>query len=296
MEPGTPPGLSAAAVAYAVVMSAPTRLLIKDYARGAAHGHFGRSAKPWNPRNPLHCHDFPEVCWITGGEGWQLHPEGRTPLKPGTLLLVRPEDSHGFTASAPGGVLRLANLAVSAATWAELVARYREDPLARPYAERAIMLTAPMLAELDRAALDLDRGRVDRLAVEQVLIHVWGALRRIEASQPETPEWLRAACAALQAPARFRAGTAAFVAAAGHSPEHVARAARRFLGRTPTDLVNEARLAHAARLLAEDPRDIAAIALDCGLANLGHFYRLFRRQFGVTPAEYRRRQRRIVGG
>lgn len=277
-------------------MPSPTRLLIRDYASGGAYGHFGRSAMPWNARTLLHFHDFPEVCWITGGEGWHRHPDGRAPLTPGTLLLVRPEDAHGFTAAVPGGVLRLANLAIPAAAWAELVARYREDPLDRPWAERTVKLTAPMLAELDRAALDLDRGRVDRLAVEQVLIHVWGALRRIEASQPEAPEWLRAACAAMQAPARFRAGTAAFVAAAGHSPEHVARAARRFLGRTPTELVNEARLAHAARLLAEDPRDIAAIAIDCGLAHLGHFYRLFRRQFGVTPAEYRRRQRRIVGG
>lgn len=247
------------------------------------------------PRLDLHCHDFTEVCWVTGGSGWQVHTEGRDRLAPGSLLLVRPDDAHAFTAAAPGGSLRLANLAIPTPAWADLVARYRTDPCDRPRAERTLELAPPALAELDRSAQDLDRGARDRLAVEQVLVHALGALRRVRPAAEAVPDWLLAACVAVQAPARFRAGTAAFVAAAGRSPEHVARAARRHLGRTPTELVNEARLAHAARLLAEDPRGIVAIALDCGLANLGHFYRLFRRQYGVTPAEYRRRQRRILG-
>jgi len=71
---------------------------------------------------------------------------------------------------------------------------------------------------------------------------------------------------------------------------------RRYLGCTPTELVNRLRLAHAAARIADGDEAIAAIALDCGIANLGYFYRLFTRAYGLPPAAWRRRARRITGG
>ncbi|MDQ3381897.1 MAG: AraC family transcriptional regulator [Actinomycetota bacterium] len=32
---------------------------------------------------------------------------------------------------------------------------------------------------------------------------------------------------------------------------------------------------------------IARIAVECGIGNLSHFYRLFNARFGVTPRRYR---------
>jgi AraC-like DNA-binding protein len=32
---------------------------------------------------------------------------------------------------------------------------------------------------------------------------------------------------------------------------------------------------------------ISGVALDCGFENLSSFYRLFRRQYGLTPRAYR---------
>ncbi|MEI6082685.1 MAG: helix-turn-helix transcriptional regulator [Verrucomicrobiota bacterium] len=81
---------------------------------------------------------------------------------------------------------------------------------------------------------------------------------------------------------------------AGRSAEHVARVTRDLLHETPSDLVNRVRLQYAARQLALSDAKIMDIALDCGLTNLSHFYRLFRHQFGSTPQAYRQQQRELA--
>jgi AraC family cel operon transcriptional repressor len=77
---------------------------------------------------------------------------------------------------------------------------------------------------------------------------------------------------------------------AKRSPEHVAREFRRYLNWTPTDVINDARMSYAADRLAASDDKITTIALDCGLENLGHFYRLFQARYGCTPRAYRVRQ------
>lgn len=63
-------------------------------------------------------------------------------------------------------------------------------------------------------------------------------------------------------------------------------------GTTFTRYVLERRLARALRMLA-DPRHqgrtISAIAFDVGFGNLSYFNRTFRRHFGMTPSDARRR-------
>jgi AraC-like DNA-binding protein len=50
------------------------------------------------------------------------------------------------------------------------------------------------------------------------------------------------------------------------------------------------RLEHAKNALATSERAIADIALEAGFYDQSHFTAAFRRQFGMTPAEYRTRR------
>jgi two-component system response regulator YesN len=47
--------------------------------------------------------------------------------------------------------------------------------------------------------------------------------------------------------------------------------------------------------LAETDLKVAAIAGRAGYADPGYFYRVFRREVGVTPSQYRRRDREADG-
>lgn len=59
-------------------------------------------------------------------------------------------------------------------------------------------------------------------------------------------------------------------------------------GKTLTDYINTYRLDHARELLTASPElSIESIALDSGFASRQTFYRVFKKHFGMTPAEFR---------
>lgn len=242
----------------------------------------------------LHTHDFIELFWVEEGEGAHvIGGEART-VGPGALCLVRADDVHGFSAARPGGLLRFVNVAFPLALWESV--RARHDGLVGqafdlPAAEdREHQLDAEETGRMRSLSHDLAAGLRSPLAAEAFLLGAVTLLagRRRRPESGLMPAALAAAIIAIQEPRYFRGGTAALARLAECSPEHLSRSVRRHLGGTPTDVVNEARIAHAARQLVTTRRPVADIAAECGLENLGHFYKLFRARHGTSPERYRK--------
>jgi AraC-like DNA-binding protein len=78
---------------------------------------------------------------------------------------------------------------------------------------------------------------------------------------------------------------------AGVSPFHFLRLFSRVLGVTPHQYLVRCRLKHAARLLAEDDRDVTDVAYDVGFGDLSNFVRTFHRAAGVSPTKFRQASR-----
>ncbi len=133
----------------------------------------------------------------------------------------------------------------------------------------------------------------DRLQTETFLLSVLALLQadRFSTREKAAPAWIREACSAIGQNRNFAGGMPALARLAQRSPEHISREFRRYLDRTPTEVINDARTSHAADRLATTDDEILTIALDCGLENLSHFYRLFRARYNCTPRAYRLRQR-----
>jgi AraC family cel operon transcriptional repressor len=246
----------------------------------------------------VHEHDFHEVFWIDDGQGWHLVNGERRKLLPGALTLVRSDDRHGFQAD-EGRSFRLVNVAFSRKTWSYLVRRYapsQGDPMKKDLSGREFMLSAPHLTELGIMTSELVGGARNASSVDRFLLNLLYLLTvaRPAGAAEQAPAWLRDACRAIGDPQLFPEGTSALVKLTGRSPEHVAREVRRWLGKTPTDVVNDARLAHAASRLTETDDAILRIAFDCGFENVSHFYRLFRGRYAATPGQYRARRQRLV--
>jgi len=78
-------------------------------------------------------------------------------------------------------------------------------------------------------------------------------------------------------------------AAAGVGPEHLIRLFRRSLNQTPMSALRRLRLDRAAGFLERSDMTAQHIARECGFPNPDHFSRAFRKEYGVPPAEFRRR-------
>jgi AraC family transcriptional regulator len=59
-------------------------------------------------------------------------------------------------------------------------------------------------------------------------------------------------------------------------------------GMTPVDYINQQRIALASKLLRTTNRCLADVSLECGFNNLTYFMKLFRREIGLSPAQYRK--------
>lgn len=58
-------------------------------------------------------------------------------------------------------------------------------------------------------------------------------------------------------------------------------------GKTLTEYIKEKRIAHAKHLLKTTPLQIQTIALRCGILDLQYFSKLFKKNTGMTPGQYR---------
>lgn len=80
---------------------------------------------------------------------------------------------------------------------------------------------------------------------------------------------------------------------AGYSPSHFMRTFHTALGETAYTFLTRARLARARALLTTSSLAVAEVAFAAGFEDRGTFSRQFRRHFGVTAADLRRRHARL---
>ena len=73
------------------------------------------------------------------------------------------------------------------------------------------------------------------------------------------------------------------------SVPHYCAEFRRCFGIPPVEYLIGARMKHAAMLLRDRNRRVGEIALDVGYDDLFYFSRLFKKRFGVSPREFRRK-------
>lgn len=79
----------------------------------------------------------------------------------------------------------------------------------------------------------------------------------------------------------------ALAAAQGVTPPYLSTVFKKETGQTVSAYIRERRIRHATHLLATTNLQIQTVALHCGIMDVQYFSKIFKRQTGKTPKEYR---------
>jgi AraC-like DNA-binding protein len=124
-------------------------------------------------------------------------------------------------------------------------------------------------------------------SLEETLTHVDAALERNRELSQQAQRLVRQAMAYIHqhyADPISRADLAQHVAL---SEDYLTACFRKELGVTPIAYINRFRVNQAQQLLLDTGRTITEIARDVGFSDSGYFSRVFRREVGVSPTDYR---------
>lgn len=82
--------------------------------------------------------------------------------------------------------------------------------------------------------------------------------------------------------------TADLQRALGYSPAHLNRLFKEHFALTPYEYLQKCKFRYARNLLQSTDITMQKIAYEIGYSNLSHFFKNFRKYYGVTPGEYRK--------
>ena len=128
------------------------------------------------------------------------------------------------------------------------------------------------------------------VSLEGILLEMLAeAGRHVGGSGPvgTLPRWLRVAREYLEANFLRSLSLAEVAGAAGVHRVHLSREFRRYFSSTVGEFLRRKRIEHACHLATTTHAPLAEIAVTCGFSDQSHFSATFRRQVGLTPAQFR---------
>lgn len=247
-----------------------------------------------------HTHDFAEILLVTGGGLLHRVNGERQLLAAGHLAFIRPDDTHCFAPDGKHGKCELTLLDFQLELFLTLSRYLEDDSFLKQFTEPVLPPTFK-LNETDAAALG---DRMIRLNSENINLNLRKVKLKIllaelfakyfidestRLTEAQVPDWVEQLCVEMRKVENFSVGIKRMQKLACRTPEHLCKSFRRYLGKTPTAFVNDLRMSHAARQLADTGTDIVEIAASLHFKSLSRFYLLFRERYGLTPVQYRKR-------
>lgn len=80
----------------------------------------------------------------------------------------------------------------------------------------------------------------------------------------------------------------------GYDESYFCRLFKSVIGVRPMEYIRILRLEKARRIMAHEKTSISKVAIDCGFSDVNYFTRCFRRHYGITAGEYRKKNNKII--
>lgn len=232
---------------------------------------------------------FAKILIVVGGKGILYYGQEQLTIEASSLMVI-PSMARHRIADLPGNPLSLAGVCIEENSFQDT------ELLKAACSERRIEADSVLTRQVSDWIRELSvEKRLDRVSsgalqnalVTCILVKLARAQSCRSAGRVDSP--LRVENYIQELESEFwRNDTIDTVAAAlGLSRRRFTQLFREIAGESWLRRVNRLRLEHAERLLRNTRLSVRSVAFECGYADLSHFYRAFKRRFGISPGKWR---------
>ncbi len=261
-----------------------------------------------------HCHDFFELVYLRSGRGVHRIGEGRYPIQAGDVYVISPGEPHAYD-TLDDGDMRIVNLLflpealdrwpVAGAALSGITRLLYIEPLFREEARFAhrLNLRGALAYQVETILDEMVREQQARASGYELLLTtmfctllVWlsRAYEQQIARDGVEPEFTRRHAIVAEAVRYIEAHHTEPVSLsdvaqhAALSPSRVAHLFKEHTHRSILAYLHEYRITRACEELLRTATPVTDLAANLGYGDLRFFHRVFRRQVGYSPTEYRR--------
>jgi AraC family transcriptional regulator len=242
----------------------------------------GESRHPPTSILPPHFHELTTISFALKGSCEERLGQLVQERKPYDLLITPAGEVHSIRYGRRGArVLRIEiepHRLETTSSFSEIYTR-------PTHAEGAVLSALAIRLYKEFRIMD----NVSALAIEGLVLEILAHTMRYcaEGAGPKPPGWFKQAKEFLHEHFYERLTLAQMAEAVGVHPVYLARAFRHYQHCTVGDYVRRLRIEFASRELIATNHPLADIALAAGFSAQSHFSSTFKRQTGLTPAQYR---------
>lgn len=261
----------------------------------------------------IHRHDFFELVLVRSGGGVHVTESGESPLGRGDVYLIRPGNVHYYRDLQS---LEIINILYLPERLALPLSDLREVPGYVAFFEAsqelagALLLSRLRLSEGEMAEAEriietmMDEQEKRRpghmfgmtAGFMRLVLLISRAAMRIGGDDAAALGQVGRLLAYLEGHCSEPLQVADLARVNGISVRTLERLFRDATGRPPGEYLAELRLNRGAKILQESGLPVTQVARQVGFSDGGYFARLFRRKFGCSPREYRKRSTAGQGG
>lgn len=262
--------------------------------------HVGETVLKDSTTTYLHKHDFFELFLIEEGELYHFINGEEKIMQKGDISFVRPEDEHCFR-KGDCKKAQFINLAFSHGIYQiieSLLKNYFDINQENMGGEIRLPARMELVVQTKMGFLAREKVtffEVDKKAlVVSILMDCFLFFNNKEERDEELPQWLEKACFEIRQDKNYIEGLEKFIKLSGKSQEHLTRCMKRYYHMTPTEYINRLRLEQTTVLLETTDESILDIMFESGFNNVAYFNQLFKKNYGLTPRQYRMLNRKVI--
>jgi len=248
-----------------------------------------------------HSHSFYEIFLIVSGTVTH-YINGNTDILPeGTLVFIRPDDAHTYIYETPESRnVTYVNLTFSKKT-VELLFTYLSDTFHSQDLLSCDMPPKVTLSKFEKIRLfnqikELNtinwndknalKHRMRALMADIFVRYFSSDKNNIETN---LPLWFSQLLSEMERYENFYAGLDRMVELSGKSREHLARNFKKYMGVSSTEYINELRINYAVSLLLRTNTPVLDICFNCGFQSVSYFYKAFKKIYGISPLDFKKK-------